>query len=298
MRSSLLIFLSLFIVISAIETTLSSQNYTCNSESTTSTTTTTTSTFCIPSNINNSNRKMSAFPTSVDDLDIPSKDVNRSKFTIDNHNELKKSFPQLDDTTIARYLIARNNDLEKATELLTKAQKWKAARYPVLKADCTDELSIGKMYTHGVDKDGHPLLIFRGTLHDPKTRNLESMARMVLWMTEQTIARLPADKSQFTILFDRTNSGIANQDLEFVKAFSKLFQDQHPERLHRAIVYPSGMVFWSLWNIVKWFIDPNTRNKVAAVVYLAGVQEFVDDDNIPGHMVRSNNYQRTCLYSF
>lgn len=228
---------------------------------------------------------MSAFPSSIDDLDISSTDINRSKFTIENHNELKKAFPQLDDTTIARYLIARNNDLAKATELLTKAQKWKAARYPVLKSDCLDEISIGKMYTHGVDKEGHPLLIFRSALHESKNRNLETMARMVLWTTEQALARLPSDKSQFTILFDRTDSGIANQDLEFVKSFAKLFQDQHPERLFRAIVYPSGMVFWSLWNIVKWFVDPNTRNKVAAVVYLAGVQEFVDDEHIPSRIV-------------
>jgi hypothetical protein len=44
---------------------------------------------------------------------------------------------------------------------------------------------------------------------------------------------------------------------------STSLQDLHPERLHRAIVYPTGIVFYSMWNLlVKWFMAESTREKV------------------------------------
>jgi hypothetical protein len=218
---------------------------------------------------------------------IKSKDIDQNKFSEENHGSLKSLFPELDDDTVARYLIARNNDLDLATELLSKAQKWKSIHYPILKQDCLGELSKAKVYTHGVDKEGRPLLIVHGIRHDPRNRNIEELAKAALWMMEQVIKRLPDDKSKYTILIDRTDCGLANQDIEFTRHFSKLFQDQHPERLHRAIVYPSGLIFWSLWNVIKWFMDPVTRGKVSPVMYFSGVQQYIDDEHIPSTMVRS-----------
>lgn len=46
----------------------------------------------------------------------------------------------------------------------------------------------------------------------------------------------PADKSKISLLFDRTDFQSHNHDLEFIKAFGKLFQDNYPERLGRCIV--------------------------------------------------------------
>lgn len=60
----------------------------------------------------------------------------------------------------------------------------------------------------------------------------------------------------------------------------------YPERLHRAIVYPSGMVFYAAWNlIIKWFMDQVTRDKVYPARYYSDVQELVDEKYIPKSMV-------------
>jgi hypothetical protein len=218
-------------------------------------------------------------------LVIRSNDIDRSKFTEANHRDLKAEFPHVDDDTIARYLIARDNDLFMANELLTKAEKWRSINYPILKQDCLGELGKGKFYTHGVDKEGRPLFIVHGIRHDPKNRNIEELAKATLWMVEQVIKRLPDNKSKYTVLMDRTDCGLTHVDLEFSKHFNKLFQDQHPERLHRAIVYPSGWIFWSIWSVVKWFLDPITREKVCPAVYLSDVQQYIDDEYIPTTMV-------------
>ena len=71
------------------------------------------------------------------DIDISSKDIDRSKFSPQNWLKMKEKFQhyyvdkqikmnkerpynpaEVDDETIARYLIARNDNFEKASELL------------------------------------------------------------------------------------------------------------------------------------------------------------------------------------
>ncbi len=68
-------------------------------------------------------------------------------------------------------------------------------------------------------------------------------------------------------------------------SFTTTSQDTYPERLNKTIVYPSGVIFWSIWNVVKWFLDPVTRNKVSPCVYFYGVQEHIADEHIPVCMV-------------
>ena len=91
---------------------------------------------------------------------------------------------------------------------------------------------------------------------------------------------MPANKSKITIICDRTDMTSANGDIEFVKHIASFFQDNFPERMHTCIIYPSGFLFYGLWNIVKWFLDPVTANKVQPHGYLSGVQEFIDDINL------------------
>jgi len=222
--------------------------------------------------------------------EIKSKDIDKSRLTEKNMQALHALFPNCDADTLGRYLLARNNKIKKATKLLTDAENWRANHWPILKQDCINEINKGKIYVRGVDKEGRPLLIFRTRFHKANDRDPEEMAKMVIWWTEQAIKALPNDKTKYTILFDRTDASGA-QDFEFVKYFAKLFQDGYPERLSKLVVYPSGVLFWSLWNIVKWFLDPVTRQKVLPCVYFIGVQEHIADEHIPISMGGKSTYE-------
>jgi hypothetical protein len=70
------------------------------------------------------------------------------------------------------------------------------------------------------------------------------MNRMFLFWMNKALLSLPDDKSKFSVLIDRTGAGMANQDIEFVKSLSALWQDNFPERVCRLVVYPTGMVFY------------------------------------------------------
>jgi len=228
---------------------------------------------------------------SAKDLTVKSKDIDRSKYSEDKLAKMKERFPDVDNDTLARYLIARNNKMKNAIPLLQGADAWRSVWRPILKEDCINEIMKGKIYVRGVDKEGRPLLIIRARFHDPKNRTIDEMAKMVMWWTEQVISRLPDDKSKYTILLDRSDAGISNQDLEFMRCFSQLFQRLYPERLNRAIVYPSSVVFWTVWNIAKLFLDPVTRNKVCPCMYFYGVQEWIADEHIPANMGGKSTYE-------
>lgn len=50
-------------------------------------------------------------------------------------------------------------------------------------------------------------------------------------------------------------------------------------------MYPSGFVFYGIWNIVKWFLDPVTQGKVQPMLALSGVQQYINDEHIPRDLV-------------
>ena len=217
--------------------------------------------------------------TGIVSRDISALSAKYSKSLIE---EIKKSFPEESDETIARFLIARNGDHVKARDMMQEHMAWRVENPPVLKESCLGEICKGKVYAHGKDKEGHPLVLYRPRFNDPDKRDLDEMGRMVRWWAGVIISNMPPEITKCTILVDRT--GASNPDVQFLRQFASVFQNNYPERVYRIIVYPGGLMFTGLWNIVKWFLDPVTQAKVKPVLYLAGVQEFVDDEFIPRSM--------------
>jgi hypothetical protein len=155
---------------------------------------------------------------------IKSKDVDRSLFSDANLLAMRGAFPGMEDEALAKYLIARNDSVEKATEQLKKAVEWKAEHWPVLKSSCMKEVTSGKLYMRGVDKEGRPLLIFRTRFSFPKERDLEESARMLVFFAEHVMRALPDDMSKYTLLVDRTDHKSENTDMDLMKHVSSQFQ--------------------------------------------------------------------------
>lgn len=214
------------------------------------------------------------------DINITSRDVPMEKLNLDNLRALKQSFPEVSDTTLARFLLARNNDLQQATEMLTAHLQWKVDNLPVYKADCMEELAKKKALVHGFDKEGHPVIYFRAKYNDPWARNLEDALRAFIWCLEVAIARMGPEVSKVTIVIDRNGFSQKNVDFELARAVSKVLSANYPERLYRCIVHPAGMVYYSLWNTVKWFFDPATREKVVPLMYQSALQDYIASDQL------------------
>jgi hypothetical protein len=190
----------------------------------------------------------------------------------------------LSDDDLARFLIARNGNIEKSRALLLEHLVWRKSKLPIFKSSCLTEFAKGKIYMHGFDREGHPLVIYRSKLQIPAERDLDEMLNLCYWWAEKVVASLPDDKSKATILIDRTDAGMQNSDMDFIRAMASVFQNNYPERLFRAVVYPSGIVFYTIWNLIKWFLDPVTQHKVQPVLTVAGVTEFIEPMYVPRYM--------------
>lgn len=153
-------------------------------------------------------------------MQIVSTDIDTTKFTYDALVQMREKFPEENDETLARFLIARNGDVVKASALFECHLQWRLENYPVLKSSCINEIAKGKVYLRGTDREGHPLLVWRVRFNFPKERDLEEMARMVYWWFYVALSALPADKSKITLLMDRTGYTSENSDIEFLKYLS------------------------------------------------------------------------------
>lgn len=157
-------------------------------------------------------------------LVIKSKDIDIHKFSESHIITMREKYPGLSDDVLARYLIARNNDVVKACEQLDRALAFKAANFPILKSSCLNELNTGKLYIRGVDKEGRPLLVYRSCKSFPAERDIEEAGRMLMWFAEHVFKRMPPHLSKYTLLIDRVGHKQENTDQELMKRMSETFQ--------------------------------------------------------------------------
>ena len=217
-------------------------------------------------------------------------DLDAKKYTPAQFAEMKATFPDHDTKTLARFLIARNGDTSKSIPLFRDHLAWKTESWPVLKTSFMNEFKHGKSYVKGQDKEGHPLILFHTHLHNPLDRDMNELLRMSVFTFETALRQMPDNNSKVTVLINRTKAG-SGADIEFARTLTTMLANNYPERLCRTIVYPSSVVFYGIWQVVQIFLDPVTRAKVKPVMYLAGVQEFIEDKYIPKDMGGDCEYQ-------
>jgi hypothetical protein len=153
-----------------------------------------------------------------------------------------------------------------------------------------------QLYVHGVDKEGHPLVIYNVRLSKPSERDLDEAVRHLVWWLEWVIRSMREDvvcadeggeskvakrrvskvmmltsstsiimrhlndlMVKITVIFNRVDFRQENTDMELIKAATVVLQNNYPEILCRSIVYPTNFIFYALWNVVKFFLDPVTQ---------------------------------------
>jgi hypothetical protein len=155
-----------------------------------------------------------------------SDDVDTSRFSHDKLEAFQKEFPDASKEDLARYLIGRNNHLKKAKEQLIRAkEKREELNLPILKSSVMNEMSTGKIYCHGVDKEGRPVLVWIASKNCVSKRNLDETMRLLIWWAEYTIReKLPPGKSKVTVLVHMDGTSNDNVDKELYKECLSLFQ--------------------------------------------------------------------------
>ncbi|KAL6912123.1 hypothetical protein ACP4OV_000928 [Aristida adscensionis] len=160
-----------------------------------------------------------------------------------------KSALYCSDASIARYLIARNWDVKKATKMLKKTLKWRSEYKPdeIRWDDISDEAVTGKVYrTDYFDKSGRSILVMRPGCQN--TKNAHGQLKYLVYCMENAILHLPQ-----------------GQDQMVTKMTADVLQGHYPERLGVAILYNAPKFFESFWKIASPLLEKKTFNKVKFV---------------------------------
>jgi hypothetical protein len=206
----------------------------------------------------------------------------------------KKKWPVVcQDMTLYRFLQARKWVVENALEMLVNHLEWRQKTYPIPKSKWVNDPFFTKgscLLGSGIDSGGRPILVMKSGRFPVADRNLENCVDgFVALLTEMT--NIYGLHTRFTILYDRQNFVKKdNLDLDLLKAIAKIFSDNSPESMERACVYPCGAILRGLWQIVKWFFDPVTRNKISMLGSPEAFKDYVPSDQLMNDMGGTSNF--------
>lgn len=177
----------------------------------------------------------------------------------------------IDDLMIRRFLRARNQDIEKATNLLIKYLKWRKEFVPdgsISVSDISNQLADNKLFMQGLDKMGRPVVVCYGGRHKPT--NLDEFKRFVTYSLDQICSRMPSGQEKFVCIGDLEGWGYSSSDIRGYLAALSILQDCYPERLGKLIIVHVPYIFMTVWKAIYPFIDSKTKKKII----------FVDDKKL------------------
>ena len=91
---------------------------------------------------------------------------------------------------------------------------------------------------------------------------MEDTIKLALYWIENAIKSMEGDVEQFSVILDRTDTQRKNVDLELIKKMISIFSDYYPERLGQTFVLKADWVFYTIWAIIKWFLDAELQVKL------------------------------------
>ncbi|KAM3857103.1 motile sperm domain-containing protein 2-like [Diretmus argenteus] len=189
-----------------------------------------------------------------------------------------------DDGLVEGYLEWRQYVLGDALKMIDESLQWrKELNVKEINESCVQKsfLESGMHYLHGYDKEGNKLFWFKVKLLVKDVRLLQEKKKYVAFWLESFIRREP--EALLTVVFDMSESGLSNVDLDFIKYVINCFQVYYPRLLSKMIVYEIPWIMNAAWRIVRTWLGPDAISKVKFVAR-SDVQTYIDPEHLPFHM--------------
>ncbi len=120
----------------------------------------------------------------------------------------------------------------------------------------------------GHDARGRPVLIFYADRHTPGDIASEEWLKFVVHHAEGARLQRGVEEGPvggFTLLVDRSTSGLVNQDPVLALKVLPTCLDHYPELLSSVLVAPINPIFWIAWRVVRVFLSDTTAAKFVLV---------------------------------
>lgn len=208
----------------------------------------------------------------------------------------------MDDQFVGKFLTARNNDTQKAADMLAKHLEWRKAE----NVDNVLNEYFGKTATRpdihelyscgfwGTDRSGNPLFIERpgqANVSEAFSKlGMEFMTRWHICVMETGRDRYRTAKAQGIVaIMDATGIGMAHVSkaaLNFFRTVSAMDQDNYPEHLVTCFIINAGKMAKFGWKMVSPFLDVGTRTKMRIFDsdYQDELEKLVAKDQLPAFL--------------
>lgn len=199
------------------------------------------------------------------------------------------SSKELEDSTIRRFLRARDLDVQKASSMLLKYLKWRRTFVPngyISASEVVNEIAQNKVFMQGKDKKGRPIIVVLGSRHfQNKLGGLDEFKRFVVFLLDKLCSSMPhGGEEKFVVIGDLENWGYRNSDIRAYLGSLSILQDYYPERLGKTYLVNAPQIFMTAWKIVYPFIDVKTRSKIVFVEkkrLKTTLLEDIDESQLP-----------------
>ncbi|CAN8312904.1 unnamed protein product [Cochlearia groenlandica] len=191
----------------------------------------------------------------------------------------EKSSEYCSDSTINRYLAARNGHVNKATKMLKETLKWRNHYKPedIRWEEIAREAETGKIYrANCTDNYGRSVLVMRPSCQN--TKSAKGQIRFLVYCMENAILNLPDNQQQMVWLIDFQGFNMSHISVKVSRDTAHVLQEHYPERLGLAILYNPPKIFEPFYKMVKPFLEPKTCNKVRFVYSDDSDSKIVLDD--------------------
>ncbi|XP_058468278.1 motile sperm domain-containing protein 2 [Solea solea] len=191
---------------------------------------------------------------------------------------------QTDDSLVEGYLTWRLYVVDDALKMIDESLQWRK-EYGV--NDLTESsiprwmFETGAVYLHGYDKEGNKLFWFKVKLHVKDTKTILDKKKYVAFWLEQYANREPG--MPLTVVFDMSESGLSNIDMEFVKYVINCFKVYYPKFLSKMIIVDMPWIMNAAWKIVRSWLGPEAISKLK-FASRSEVHTFIGPEYLPLHM--------------
>ncbi|XP_014324367.2 motile sperm domain-containing protein 2 [Xiphophorus maculatus] len=148
----------------------------------------------------------------------------------------------------------------------------------------------GAIFLHGYDREGNKLFWFKVKLHIKDAKTVVDKKKYVAFWLEQYAKKEPG--MPLTVVFDMTESGFSNIDMDFVKYVINCFKVYYPKFLSKMIIVEMPWIMNAAWKIVKSWLGPEAIAKLK-FASKAEVHTYIGAEYLPPHLGGSDQFKYT-----
>lgn len=207
----------------------------------------------------------------------------------DTYDERDVEWVKKNDTIIRCSLAAykSSGDVIKAVDLLNEMLLFRAKfkLNDVKLSDLDAEIvSLGGVFFHGKDKNGHKVLHFRVSKQKSGYKIKEGKLFIAYHLNKHFIE---SPEDQIVPLFDMSDAGVSNMDMDTSKFIIACLGVYFPNIGAYSIMFKMGFALEAIWTIIKGFLDPD-QSKRTFFASRKNIQEYIASDQLLPHMIKTD----------